>query len=482
MPAARRFCHGVGSGMADPMRWTPEELAAAAGGTLARRGTATIETAFLDTRQPRANALFVPIVAARDGHDFLDAAVSGQAGAVLVQQGRPIPAGDLTVVVVAETAAALTRLAAHARARIHGPVVAITGSNGKTTTRALTAAGLRTRFRALTCTRGNLNNHLGVPLTLLDLPHDPEAAVVELGMSAPGENDRLARIVCPNVAVVTSIGLEHLETMKTLESIARAEAEVMPHVRTGGAIVIPADEPLLEATLPRRDDVTVLRFGRSPTADVSVEHVALDATTHTTLRLPDGSRVSTEVKNFGAHNALNAAAAMCVAWHLQLDTKAAASAMAEVDVVGHRGRAIEVRGHLLIADCYNANPASMKAALTSLSALRSRRAGPLVAVVGDMLELGPTESELHREVGDLAAQLDLDAVISVGSRARVISDAARGHGVSTYRFDRAGDEVAAWLASWLEGVVGAAVLFKGSRGAALEHVLEPLITRLEGRA
>lgn len=466
------------SGMGNHMRWTPDELATAAGGRLLRRGPSPIEAAFFDSRRPRANALFVPIVAARDGHDFLESAVAGRAAAVLVEAGKTPPAGPITVVEVDDTQLALNRLARAARDRITGPVVAITGSNGKTTTRAFAAAVVQTRFRACACTKGNLNNHLGVPLTLLDEPHDPSAAVIELGMSAPGENDALARIVRPDIAVVTSLALEHLETMGSLEAIARAEAEAMPHVRPGGAIVMPHNEPLLDATVPPRDDVTVLRFGSGDGADVGIEDITLGARTHARLRMPDGQRVDISLRNFGAHNARNAAAAMAVAWHLRLDVHAAAAALADVDVVGDRGRFIQAGGHVLIADCYNANPGSMEAALHSLAALRPHRPGPLVAVLGDMLELGPTEDQLHREVGELAAALHLDAVITVGPRARTIAAAARHGGVHTTSFDVADERVASWLADWLDGMPGATLLFKASRGIALERVAEPLHRRL----
>ncbi|MBC8074239.1 MAG: UDP-N-acetylmuramoyl-tripeptide--D-alanyl-D-alanine ligase, partial [Deltaproteobacteria bacterium] len=232
------------------MRWTPEELTTAAVGRLLRRGSRDVVGTFFDTRSPLAGGLFVPVVAARDGHDFIAAAIAGGAAAVLVAAGRTVPPGDVTVVEVDDTIAAFQRLAADRRARLDVPVVAISGSNGKTTTRAMIAAVLGSANHRVLCTQGNFNNHLGVPTTLLGEPESPTAMVIELGMNAPGENGLLAAIVQPSIAVITSIALEHLEFMGSIEAIAAAEAEPIAHLRPGGVVVVPSDEPLLRPHLP----------------------------------------------------------------------------------------------------------------------------------------------------------------------------------------------------------------------------------------
>ncbi|MCH9686785.1 MAG: UDP-N-acetylmuramoyl-tripeptide--D-alanyl-D-alanine ligase, partial [Deltaproteobacteria bacterium] len=294
------------------MRWSPQSLATLARGRLLRNGGAEIAGAFIDSRRPRPGALFVPIIAARDGHDFLSQAIEGGAAAVLIGPDRPLPPGEATVVQVDNTLAALSGLGAASRARVDGPVVSITGSNGKTTTRAMIAAVLESAMSSVACTRGNLNNHLGVPLTLLDEPHEPEAMVIELGMSAPGENDHLASIVQPSIAVITSIALEHLEFMGSLEAIAAAEAEVVPHVRDGGVVVVPGDEPTLVPHLPQGDGPAVLRFSSEDDADVQVIGVTQGERTEATLRVTGGERVTVRLQCFGAHNARNAAAALAV--------------------------------------------------------------------------------------------------------------------------------------------------------------------------
>ena len=413
----------------------------------------------------------MPIVAARDGHDFLDAAVAGGAAAVLVAEGKAVPDGDVTVVRVDDGLAAMTRLAAARRNLVSGPVVSITGSNGKTTTRAMVDAVLRSGLPDVLCTRGNLNNHLGVPLTLLGEPHDPGAMVVELGMSAPGENDHLASFVRPTVAVITSVALEHLEFMGSIEAIAAAEAEPVRHVMEGGAVVLPSDEPLLRPHLPGPGGPRVLTFGPDQDAFVHIETVRQGTRTEATLRA-GGEAVTLRLQVFGLHNARNAAAALCVGLHLGLPLTPMVEALEGVTPVGDRGRALELGPHLVIADCYNSNPGSVEAALQSLAALRPARSGALVAVLGDMLELGPQSESLHAEVGTRCAALGIDRVIAFGPLSRATADAARDAGVvATQTEDPA--EAAASVREALGDEPGG-VLLKGSRGMKLERVVEAL--------
>ncbi|MEM7154484.1 MAG: UDP-N-acetylmuramoyl-tripeptide--D-alanyl-D-alanine ligase [Myxococcota bacterium] len=456
------------------MRWSPQSLAEHAQGRLRQAGATEIAGAFIDSRTPVAGALFVPIVAARDGHDFIPNAIEGGAAAVLMAPGRPLPGGDATVVEVDDTLAALTRLGARSRDATNGPVVSITGSNGKTTTRAMVAAVLGSAIPSVLCTRGNLNNHLGVPLTLLDTPHDPGAMVIELGMSAPGENDHLASIVRPSVAVITSIALEHLEFMGTIEAIAAAEAEVVPHVGTDGVVVVPGDEPLLRPHLPTGDGPTVLRFGPDDSADVQVLGVQQSERTEATLRVPGGEQVTVRLRLFGAHNARNAAAALAVGCHLGLPLAPMIEALEAVEPVGDRGRVLHHGSHLVIADCYNSNPGSVEVALTALTSLDGRRPGPRIAVLGDMLELGPREAELHADVGRRCAELKIDTLLTYGPRSEHTATAAQQAGVTARHFGEDVDALTRALAEALHGAEPGAVLIKGSRGMRLERVVEGL--------
>jgi UDP-N-acetylmuramoyl-tripeptide--D-alanyl-D-alanine ligase len=461
------------------MRWTPERLCEDAVGRLLRRGVHSVAGAFIDSRDPLPGGLFVPIIAARDGHAFIDAAIEGGAAAVLVQADRAasmrMPEG-VTVVEVDDTSKALTRLAARSRDRFEGPVVAISGSNGKTTTRAMLAAVLRSAYERVLCTRGNLNNHLGVPLTMLGAPHEPEAMVLELGMSAPGENDHLASFARPSVHVVTSIALEHLEFMGTIEAIAAAEAEPIRHVVSGGAVVVPGDEPLLVPHLPGDSSgrPAIVRFGADDDADVRVLAVQTGAPTVARIRLRSGDEVELRLQLFGAHNARNAAAALAVGEYLGLAIGPMVEALEQVEPVGDRGRVLRLGEHLIVADCYNANPGSVEVALRSLASLRAQRSGPLLAVLGDMLELGPTEHELHADAGRLAAELQLDGVVGVGPRSIATVDAAREGGIEAVHVDSDTDAAAVWVREHLERASAGAVLVKASRGMRLERVIASL--------
>lgn len=451
------------------MRHSPQTLAQAAGGRLVRAGSREIVGVYLDTRAPIAGGLFVPIVAARDGHAFIPDAIAAGASAVLVARGRELPAGDVTVVEVDDTLVALQRLGAKRRQSVEGPVVAITGSNGKTTTRAMVAAVLETAFPDLVCTRGNLNNHLGVPLTLLDEPEDADAMVIELGMSAPGENDHLARLVSPTVAIVTSVALEHLEFMKSIEAIAAAEAESIAHVRDGGIVVVPSDEPLLWPYLPRDGRCRVWRVGPDDDADVRLVEVTQGVTTRARVTTAAHGEFALELGLFGLHNARNAAAAIAVGTALGLPLSDMLGALAAVEPVGDRGRVIVHGEHLIVADCYNANPGSVSSALRSLGALADDRRR--VAVLGDMLELGPDELALHAAVGEACADAGIETLVAFGPRSREAARTAAARGLDVFATDDV-DAACAWLAPQL--VRPAVVLVKGSRGMRLERVIEQL--------
>jgi len=424
---------------------------------------------YLDTRRPVVGALFVPIVAARDGHAFLGEAIAAGAAAVLVQRGREIPPGDVSVIEVDDTLVALQRLGAARRAALDGPVVSITGSNGKTTTRAMIAAVLETAYPRVLCTRGNLNNHLGVPLTLLGAPEQPQAMVVELGMSAPGENDLLAGLVSPTVAVITSVALEHLEFMGSIEAIAAAEAEPIAHVRDGGMVVVPSDEPLLGPHVPRDGRCRVWRVGPDADADVRLVEVVQGATTRARMATTVHGEFAVELRVFGLHNARNAGAAIAVGTALGIGLEDMLGALAAVEPVGDRGRTIELWPHLVVADCYNANPGSVAAALRSLGALADDRRR--IAVLGDMLELGSNELALHAAVGDACAAAGVHALVAFGPRSRETARVAAGHGILVLATEDI-DAVGPWLAAHLEQP--AAVLVKGSRGMRLERVVEGL--------
>lgn len=452
------------------MRFDPPTLAQACGGRLVRNANAEITSAFIDSRTPIPGGLFVPIVADRDGHDFIAAALRGGAAAVLCHAGTELPDGNFTAVEVDDTLAAFGALAAHARSQCAGPVVAITGSNGKTTTRAMVEAVLRTRYDAVLCTRGNLNNHLGVPLTLLGEPHEPDAMVVEFGMSAPGENAHLASIARPTVSIITSVALEHLEFMGSIEAIARAEAEVVDFVPPHGAVIVPGEEETLRPYLGEAP--TLIRQGVGP-FEVRIKDDRLGSRTEGTIVIGD-RELAVSLRIFGLHNLRNAASALAVAHHLGLDLDRAARALADVEPVGDRGKVLEWSGHRIISDCYNANPGSMDVALRSLAKLREHTEGPLLAVLGDMLELGPRSPQLHAEVGALAARLGLDGLCGVGPLSAEMTRAAQANGLTSTHVSTP-DAAADWIREMLAGQPAGAILLKASRGIRLEGTVNALL-------
>lgn len=471
------------------MEWSPGELAVAARGELVRDGGGKISCAFIDSRAPIAGGLFVPIIAARDGHDFIVDAVRGGAHAVLVDHAHEIPELDpsVSVVRVGDTQGALDKLATAARARVNGPVVAITGSNGKTTTRAYIQAVLESHYEQVLCTSGNLNNHLGVPLTLLGTPHAPDAMVLELGMSAPGENAHLSEIVSPDVGVITSVGVEHFEFFESVEAIADAEFEVATSIRGAGSLIVPCDDALLAARAPSRACDRLIRVGPCTDADVRIERAWIDEQasprTQASVHLSGGRVYTVELRAFGLHNARNAAAALGVAEALEIPLEPVLDRLAQVEPVGDRGRVFRCGEHLVVADCYNANPSSMRAALSSFVALRACCDGPLVAVLGDMLEMGNASAQFHQDLGGEVADHGIDCLVGVGAKAVHAVSTAKTRGVTARGFDPS--DVDAIVGAILDGLTSdaggtGAVLFKASRGIRLERVVEQLRRALEG--
>lgn len=514
------------------MRWDPStllhELAhpiAQRGPTrppeLIRAGNAAIESVSIDSRNLPVAALFVPIVARRNGHEFAAGAVSAGAVAVLIGRGHegfiPSIPNDprVSLILVDDTTEALQRLAA-AQSEPRHPRICITGSNGKTTTRSLLGAILGRKFARLQQTRGNLNNHLGVPLTLLSGPENPDARLLEFGMSALGENDRLAAIFNPNIAIISSIALEHLEQMGSLANIAAAEAEPLAHLPEDALAVIPYGEALLEAEVDRvqkTKGLRVQRVGFEREAPVRVELLGIDHQSRGVIHFPDQRSQAITLDIVGRHNLLNAAYAMVVGREVGLDLEEMATALREVQSVGDRGRRIPWRQHFLIADCYNANPGSMEASLHSLalmgasgegspsqiqpqaqppaqlevqpqaqppaqpedpapSASRARK----IAVLGDMLELGSQTEALHRELGTLAAQVGIDALFGYGESMRDALQQAASLALPAQALEPDPKLAAMMLREYLEQDPSPAfVLFKASRGVYLERVLEALV-------
>ncbi len=475
--------------MSDGQRFTLADVLAATGGGVVEAGAhdaaAVARRVATDTRALPDGCWFVALRGARfDAHDLLAEAVAAGAGGLVVdREGAGVGLG-VPVVRVDDTASALGRLGAAARDRVHGPVVGVGGAAGKTTTRTLVALALRPLGR-VHATAGNLNNHLGVPLTLLAMPDGAAAAVVELGTSGHGEIAVLSAIARPNVRLIVNIGPEHLEGLGDLDGVAREELVLFDTARAGDVAIVNADDPYLAAAaLP--PGVRAVRWGRAADADVRLCAATVDAAAwatdavyeigHGEARLRVGARIPAP----GAHLAHNAGAALAVAWALGVDVHAAAAALADYAPVGMRLRPTPLAGGVLaINDAYNANPPSVAASVGLLADLVLGRVGSAgqparaVAVLGDLLELGDAEAAWHDQVAADAAQR-VALLVLVGPRMARAAAAARaagsaGGGAEVWAAED-GLALAEALSAWLRD--GDVVLFKGSRGARVERVLE----------
>ncbi len=401
----------------------------------------------IDSRRLGDGQLFVPVVAGRDGHDFIPDALA--AGAPAYLSHRPPRYG--TAVVVDDTLAALAALGRHARSRLGDRVVAVTGSVGKTSVKDLLAAALGARWLTSAST-GSFNNELGVPLTLLAAPDGVEAVVVEMGARAPGDLRLLCDLAQPTVGVVTRVGLVHTQTFGTLQQVARAKAELVESLPASGTAVLNADDPLV-AAMAAATSASVLRFGLAPAAEVTAEGVVLDDELRPsfTMRSPWGdAEVRLSVR--GRHQVTNALAAAAGALACDVDPAAVADGLARASLSPWRMDLVRSpSGALVLNDAYNANPVSVAGALRALAELDADRR---IAVLGTMAELGDVSAREHRAVAALAAELGI-RVVAVGEPA--------------YGGEVVGgpDEALAALGPLGEGD---AVLVKGSRVAGLERL------------
>ncbi|MBI5067715.1 MAG: UDP-N-acetylmuramoyl-tripeptide--D-alanyl-D-alanine ligase [Deltaproteobacteria bacterium] len=462
-------------------RFTAEELQAATGGRWIHAVPCPAAGVSTDSRAVAEGSAFVALRGERfDAHEFLaQAAAAGAAGAVVSEAWAARSSGTappgLPLLAVPDTLAALGAIARFHRSRFHVPLVAVTGSNGKTTTREMLGAILRTRGPALK-TEGNLNNEIGLPLTLLGLEAGHWAGVVEMGMNHAGEIARLAAIALPQLAVVTNAGPAHLGHFASVEAVADAKAELYQALPPGGIAIANADDPrMLRRAQATGRRLLTFAVGRDRDADVVATEVLAHGPEGLTFLLGVGNReLTVKLSLVGLHNQANAAAAAAAAVALGCSDQEIVRGLAEVRPVGRRLRMERLpSGALLLDDCYNANPASMSAALLTLAELAGRSGGRALAVLGDMLELGPAEAEAHRALGAEAAPL-LKGLAAFGPRSRHTADGAREAGLPAADLLHA-EEIAP-LAAWVRERLapGDVLLVKGSRGMKLERLVEAI--------
>ena len=456
---------------------------AAMGGTVLQEGQRgdRFAGAATDSRQVQRGQIFFALPGERvDGFAFVAQAVTAGAAAVVVQAGRGLPAGadGATVIAVVDPRVGLGALAQAVRARFTGLVVGVTGSNGKTTTKELIAATLRPLGDVLR-TAGNLNTDVGLPLTILSATLREKVWVLEMAMRARGEIALLARIARPRIGVITNVAGAHLERLGSLEEVARAKGELFAGLPADGIAVLSDDEPLVAAQAAGIAAARQLRFGAGRDASVRVMEVIPAGAAGSVVRYAvRQTPVVVRLPLAGAHNARNGAAALAVALAAGVPTVDAARALESLTLPPHRSAVIEIGGRTVLDDCYNANPASMRAALTAL--LASVGSGRPFAILGDMLETGPDAEALHRQIG-AEAGARLGGLCGVGPLAVAMVDAARAAGLDQARAVTAAtpEEAAALVAPWTRP--GDWILIKASRGMKLEGAVAAL-GRLLGSA
>jgi UDP-N-acetylmuramoyl-tripeptide--D-alanyl-D-alanine ligase len=426
-----------------------------------------------DTRTIAKDTLFVPLVGEKfNGHDYVSEAVRKGAAAVLWQEDQGEPPTGVVAVIVDDTLSALQRLAARYRESLGIKVIGITGSNGKTTTKDMVAAVLSARYKVHK-TEGNLNNHIGLPRTLLALDPDTEFAVVEMGMSGFGEIELLSRIASPDAAVITNIGEAHMLQLGSRDGIANAKLEILCGLKEDGLFVYPGEEPLIarhvgDAVRPK--SYRELRFGTGSDNDAALKSVRIgDATTSFQIQ---GSDVEFVIPLLGRHNAMNALAAILVGREFGLEDRKIAQALRDMLPTGMRIERVKGKqGVTILNDAYNASPASMKAALELLAQSASYRRK--FAVLGDMLELGPDERKFHREIGLTLTPDSVDFIYTYGALGAEIAAAAADRFAAgrVASFSTKEEIVERILQTAAAGDV---VLVKASRGMKLEDVVDGL--------
>jgi UDP-N-acetylmuramoyl-tripeptide--D-alanyl-D-alanine ligase len=439
-----------------------------------------------DTRTLKPKALFVALKGERfDGHDFVGrAAASGAAAALVEDSGFKIPdsAKSLPLLLVRNTRLALGTLAAYWRRKFTMPLVALTGSNGKTTVKEMLASILREACAAhasvpdprssVLATRGNLNNDIGVPLTLLELGPGHRYAVVEMGMNHSGEIRTLTRLAAPDVALINNAGPAHLEFFGSVEAIARAKGEIFEGLRPGGTAVINADDPFSGLWRELARDRRIVEFGLDRPAAVSARYALRHLESEIVVRTPQGEAQAV-LKAPGLHNVRNALAASAAATALEVPAPAIARGLAGyTGVKGRLQRQATRGGATLIDDTYNANPESVSAAIAVLA----QAPGARLLVLGDMGELGAVAAQLHADIGRLARASGIQQLLTLGELA---AHAARAFGAGGRDCTRIEDLLAEIENALAPGVT---VLVKGSRFMHMERVVKAFAVEAGGRA
>lgn len=444
----------------------------------------------IDTRKITKGCLFICIKGERfDAHQFANEALNLGAAAVMISEDIEV-AGPY--VKVDDTAKALLLLSGYYRSKFDIPVVALTGSVGKTTTKEFTHLVVNSQFNAIK-TQGNLNNEIGLPQMLFQIDSSTEAAVIEMGMNHFGEIHRLVTATKPTIAMITNIGVSHIENLGSRQGILKSKLEILDGLKAGSPFIINCDNDMLKTILDNDEIMqkyNVITFGIESVAQFKAANIkeengstSFDVryTVSKIIDETDGPTVQfslysqhISIPTIGIHNVYNALAAFTVGITLGIDSKNAAGALANYVPAGMRQKSVNVGGITSIEDCYNASPDSMNAAIKTLANVNANKR---IAVLGDMLELGDFSKKAHEDVGKMVADNKIDYLLAYGNDAKYIVDGAKQNGmVNAFYFDNK-DELANRLFELAHN--GDAVIFKASRGMKLEDVINNVYDRWE---
>jgi UDP-N-acetylmuramoyl-tripeptide--D-alanyl-D-alanine ligase len=429
----------------------------------------------IDSRSIKPGELFFAVKGERlDGHDYVEAALEKRAVAAVVRTDQLQRYPDKTrLLPVNDTLVALQTLATAVR-RVWGkPLVGVTGSAGKTTTKEAIAHVLGSRLRVLK-SEGNFNNHFGLPLMLLKLEPEHDVAVIEMGMSHAGEIRALAKIAQPEIGVVTNVAPVHLEFFDSLAGIARAKYELIESLPPSGTAVLNADDEYV-SQFGRGFKGKVISYGTAATADVRAENVQSRGAEGSEFEVVTaGGRERAHLPLVGEHNVLNALAAVSVALARGMKVSEAIAALATLAPADKRGQVLQLGNITVINDCYNSNPKALHAMVDALAAMKARRR---IVVAGEMLELGPAGEEMHRTAGRHVAEKKIEILLGVRGLAQSMIEGARDAG-GRGEFVATPEEAGEWLAR--ETRDGDVVLLKASRGVKLEKALDTWKARRDG--
>ncbi len=432
-----------------------------------------VKSVCIDSRLCTPGCIYVAINGENfDGHDFTAAAFKNGAVAAIIHHDVDAEGAFIRV---EDTHRALIELAHWYRMTFDIPFVGLTGSVGKTTTKEMTWFVLNEKFNSLK-TEGNLNNNIGLPRTLLRLEDDTQAAVIEMGMGNLGEISELSRITEPTVAIISNIGVSHIETLGSRENILKAKLEILDGLREGCPIFLNGDDPYLAGAVIEGHPVFYYGIDDKTCNFRAINIEQRDETTEFDI-VYDGDKIQHAIiPTIGKHNVYNALAAFGTGTWLGVSAEEAVRGLAKYVPSGMRQRIKAVGGIKFVEDCYNASPDSQRAALKMLSEMNVERK---IAVLGDMLELGAISEDSHRNAGLLAAKSKIDVLMTYGERSKATAEKARECGVAqVYDFV---DKKA--LADKLFEIIkeGDAILFKASRGMALEDIINDLYGRIENK-